>query len=745
MRSQILLGTITLVLLTGALAGSLALAGNGSWTTSGPNGKSIKDIVAHPLNPNIRYAGAFGLGVFKTVDGGVIWRGHKSGFRSSFVRCLALDSARPETLYAGTNDGLYRSTDGDSTWTLLFDASKLTTPTSVRAVALDRFHPGTIYLGTYDDGIFKSVNYGTNWTAINLGLANTSIRCITIHPTNPDTLLAGTGTNGGVHISSDGGFFWQQIPDTASSVSAAQKILYDPLRSTRIYVATGSHGVIVSQDGGSTWKRLARGLTSFLTRSLALSDTVRYVGTDSSGVFYSTLSDSLWHEVNSGLSNLQVDALLARSRTDVWAGTDGGGLFHTLNAGGSWNQVDGGLLRTDIFALGVSPTASHVYSGAGFGDQFWYSTNQGGSWVRTAGMRNIHNSIQAIANEAGSPSTVYAAVTGVGVLKSFDNGVLWVNPDSSSQTLNQNLGALVSHPVLPGVLYAGATSGVYKSTDGGSTWAFASTGLPSRAHIKSLGINPLKPDTLFAGTDSLGLYLSLNGGTSWSAVGAGIPSPYIRDIVCDPTTSGVVHVATDAGIFRSTNQGATWSPRNTGLPAAPSVRALVYDRANANVWFAGIWQGGVFRSVDGGATWSSQLGGLGSLNVNALAVDPTRATLYAGTQTGTYQFTNYPISSVGVDAGAPVHASLYSWPNPFGASVALRFSAAAHEPVRLEIFDLAGRLVRCLLDRRQLVAGAVSVSWDGRDDRGSAQPPGVYLARLSGAAGSQSVRLALVR
>jgi hypothetical protein len=745
MRSRIRPVMIALVLSAGALSGSLAHAANGSWSTGGPNGKSIKEIVAHPNNPNILYAGAFGLGVFKSVDGGVTWRGHKSGLRNSFVRCLALDSARPETLYAGTNDGLYRSTDGDSTWTLLFDASSLTTPTSVRAVALDRFNPGTIYVGTYDDGIFKSVNHGASWTAINLGLANTSIRCITIHPTNPDTVLAGTGTNGGVHISTDGGFFWSQIPDTAVSVSAAVKILYDPLRSTRIYVASGSHGVIVSQDGGATWKRLARGLTSFLTRSLALRDTVRYVGTDSSGVFYSTLSDSLWHEVNSGLSSRQVDALFARSRTDVWAGTDGGGMFHTLNAGGSWTQVDGGLLRTDIFALGVSPTASHVYSGAGFGDQFWTSTNQGGAWTRAAGLQSIHNSVQAIANGAGSPSVVYAAITGVGVLKSFDNGASWVNPDSSTQTLNQGLGALASHPVNPGVLYAGATSGVYKSINGGSTWMFASTGLPAQAHIKSLGLNPLKPDTLYAGTDSLGLFLSMNGGATWGAVGAGIPSPYIRDIACDPVTSGVVYVATDAGIFRSANQGASWSPRNTGLPATPSVRAIVYDRTHPNVWFAGVWQAGVFRSVDGGATWTSQLGGLGSLNVKALAIDPVSVTLYAGTQAGTYQFTNYPISNVGLDEGAPLHASLRGWPNPFHASVVFSYSAAAHEDLRLEIFDLAGRRVRRLPDRQPRVAGPVHVAWDGRDDRGSVQPAGVYLARLSGAAGVQHLRLALVR
>src|SRR5262249_16178437 len=147
-------------------------------------------------------------------------------------------------------------------------------------------------------------------------------------------------------------------------------------------------------------------------------DTVRYVGTDTSGVFFATLSDTLWHAASTGLSNRQVDALLARSRTEAWAGTDGGGAFHTLNAGGTWTQADGGLLLTNVQALGISPSSSFVYSATGLGDQFWWSTDQGASWTRTSGLPDIHGSEQGIAFEPGSPSTVYLAVTNLGVLKS---------------------------------------------------------------------------------------------------------------------------------------------------------------------------------------------------------------------------------------------------------------------------------------------------------------------------------------
>ncbi len=741
-------GTILiLLLLVGAFPGPLAHAGNRVWTSGGPFGKSIKDLLDHPTKPNVLYAGTFGRGVYKSTDGGVTWDQHRTGFRNSFVRCLAMDTARPETLYAGTNDGLYRSYDGASTWVLLLDAAALGTPTSVRAVTPDKRNPGTIYVGTYDDGIFKSVDYGAHWTPINLGLTNTSLRCISIHPLDSDTVLAGTGTNGGVFSSADGGLSWTQSPDTAASASAAEKIVYDLEHPTRIYVATGSHGVIVSTNGGATWGRLARGLTSFLTRSLAVIDTVRYVGTDTSGVFFATLSDTLWHAASSGLTNRQVDALLARSRTEVWAGTDGGGAFHTLNAAGTWTQVDGGLLLTNVQALGISQAAGYVYSATGLGDLFWSSTDQGATWTQTSGLSNTHSSEQGIANEPGSPSTIYLAITDVGVLKSLDNGSTWTNPDPAGTLNGQPLAALVSHPVLAGVLYVGGSRGVYKTSTGGASWAPINSGLPANAHVKALALGAMTPDTVFAGTDSVGVYVSLNGGSSWTHVGPGIPAVYVRAVVCDPTNAGVVYAATDSGVFRSANNGSTWFPSSTGLPASISVRALAYDPTHPNVWFAGIRGAGVFWSPDAGASWRPLTYGLGggSLNVNALAVDAVHATVYAGTESSTFQLTNYPTSNVGVNPADLTRLSFTSSPNPFHGSVDLQFTVHPLERVGLEIFDIAGRRVRRLLSRARTSAGSWNVSWDGRDDRGFRLPEGVYLAQLSDAAGPRSLRLVLMR
>ena len=228
-------------------------------------------------------------------------------------------------------------------------------------------------------------------------------------------------------------------------------------------------------------------------------------------------------------------------------------------------------------------------------------------------------------------------------------------------------------------------------------------------------------------------------------MGSGIVGAYIHSVTCDPATSGVVYAGTDNGVFRSMNAGGSWTAMNGGLPGVARVMALAYDAAHPNVWFAGVWQSGVYLSADAGATWTPMLGGLGSINTNALAVDATRTTVYAGTDAGTFQFTNYPISVVAVEPRENRVPDFSCSPNPFHQSAIIRFAERSPGPVRVDVFDLSGRRVRKLLNQSRSPAGSSSVSWDGRDENGSKVADGVYLARLIGVSGCRCLRLAVVR
>lgn len=84
-------------------------------------------------------------------------------------------------------------------------------------------------------------------------------------------------------------------------------------------------------------------------------------------------------------------------------------------------------------------------------------------------------------------------------------------------------------------------------------------------------------------------------------------------------------------------------------------------------------------------------------------------------------------------------------PNPFNPAANISFALPAADAVTVEVYDLAGRLVRTLARGRALAAGAQAMHWDGRDDAGHTAASGVYLARVSGSVGIQEAKMTLVR
>ena len=238
-----LLATLLLFLCTAE-----AFAGNQVWTGTAPRAKSIEAIARDPLNPNRAWAAAFGSGVFRTTDGGATWTSYRNGLTNTFVRCLAVQPKHPDSIYCGTNDGVFLSINGGVTW-----SPRLVTLSSVRSLTIHPIKTGTLFAGTYGNGVYKSFNAGQSWVQVNLGLVNTSVRDIAMHPAKPETVLVATGTGGGIHRSYNGGLSWSQVPDTAATMGAAEQIQWDRLDPQRIYVAESERGVLKSTDGGNSW------------------------------------------------------------------------------------------------------------------------------------------------------------------------------------------------------------------------------------------------------------------------------------------------------------------------------------------------------------------------------------------------------------------------------------------------------------------------------------------------------------
>ncbi|MDA8021208.1 MAG: hypothetical protein MPN21_27545, partial [Thermoanaerobaculia bacterium] len=181
---------LTRILVPLALVASHAFPGHASvdeWTASGPEGGSITALVIDPVTPSTVYAGTDG-GVFKSVDSGANWSVSNDGLTDSFISSLAIDPSSPSTLYAGTIfDGVFKSTNAGSSW--------FPTPRdgigTVLALAVDPHSPTTVYSAT-TGGVFKTINGGENWSAINSGLTQTFITALAIDPRDTSTVFAGT-------------------------------------------------------------------------------------------------------------------------------------------------------------------------------------------------------------------------------------------------------------------------------------------------------------------------------------------------------------------------------------------------------------------------------------------------------------------------------------------------------------------------------------------------------------------------
>jgi photosystem II stability/assembly factor-like uncharacterized protein len=207
-----------------------------------------------------------------------------------------------------------------------------------------------------------------------------------------------------------------------------------------------------------------------------------------------------------------------------------------------------------------------------------------------------------------SPSTIYA-VDGTAIMKTTDGGGHWAEVAEDSNKFD----FLLVDPASPATIYAigGPYRFIYKSIDGGVSWALlaASNGLSPL--IEALAIAPSLTTTLYAGSLGVGVLKSIDGGMSWVRVNNGLPglgSP----LAIDPTNADVVYAVSGRGVVKTTNGGGQWRRLPISFPAGAYVEAFAIDPTTpSNVYAAyavfndndALIQSGVFKSLDSGETW----------------------------------------------------------------------------------------------------------------------------------------------
>ena len=278
---------------------------------------------------------------------------------------------------------------------------------------------------------------------------------------------------------------------------------------------------------------------------------------------------------------------------------------------------------------------------SGYPSAFYRTTNSAQSWQRVALFNDYANDIDY---DPLNRNIVYVPGS-YSVWKTTDGGVSWSNYSFPGSTYFT--GTLEVHPTSPNIIYgcgySHSGSNYYvsflKSTNSGATWT-AKTVSPSGTYAQAtaLAISPANPNliymcgTYYSGSSYNRVYKSTDGGATWADVTGGIGTVNtIYALAVDPTNANKVYAGTAWGVYRSTDAGGTWT-KNSGYAYG---YALAIDRTNPNTIYSGYGKE-VYKSTDGGVNWTKSTGMFGT----CAAMLASGASVYFGSNAGVFRSLN---------------------------------------------------------------------------------------------------------
>ncbi|MDH3698595.1 MAG: glycosyl hydrolase, partial [Flavobacteriaceae bacterium] len=325
-----------------------------------------------------------------------------------------------------------------------------------------------------------------------------------------------------------------------------------------------------------------------------------------------------------------------------YMGTTGGGLWKTTDAGQRWENISDGFFKTgSVGAIAVAPSDSNIlYCGMGehaprgvmtsYGDGVYKSTDAGKTWAQMGLQATQH--IARIVVHPTNPDVAWVAAQGAlygpnkerGIFKTTDGGKTWKNvlfineltgcSELSIDPSNTRImyAAMWHHQRKPHIVISGGEgSGLYKSTDGGETWAKIHKGLPKELGKMAIAVSPANPDKVYAliesdsNKDQGGLFVSNNAGSSWNMISGDNRlvqrAWYYIEVFADPNDENTVYVMS-APALRSQDGGKTWE-RLRGTHGDFHDLWINPDNSR-NMVIAN--DGGAAISFNFGKTWSTQ-------------------------------------------------------------------------------------------------------------------------------------------
>ncbi|MFZ4620216.1 MAG: T9SS type A sorting domain-containing protein [Bacteroidota bacterium] len=689
----------------------------------------------------------YGLGIVKSTDKGKTWI--STGLTWLFsqnrsVQKIVINPKNPRTIFAATSEGTYRSLNSGGTFTrvdstlMAMDVAINPTDTTILYIACGQRNTAP------NPGLYRSTDGGSSFSKLTTGLpvSNFGRTSIAIAPSSPATVyisVASASTHSllGLYRSTNNGTAWELMNSSTDYLNGQgwynNVALVHPSNPAVVY--TAGLDAYKSVNNGSTLTQKSYWYKS--NEGVIVPGGVE--GTDN------TYAHADHHAI----------IIDPKNTNRMFFGNDGG-IFESTDGGETFIGRNGGFITTQFYNGFANADTDSLIALGGLQDNGTVKYQGGMSWNKVYGGDGGWCAIHPT-----NPSIVFEEYVNLTIAKSTDGGVNWSSSftPASSDTANF-IAPFVISPSNGNILYAGAEK-IHKSTNAGGVWAATNGGNAlNSASASCLAVSFTNSDTVIAGTGRrqnplFELFYTTNGGTTWSKSASAIPNRFPTDLTFDPNDSRIAY-ATFSGygsshVFRSSDAGKTWSDISSNLPDLP-VQSVCVDPLNSSDVYLGT-DLGVYRSVNSGATWETWFDGMPFAMVLDVSVSKKDHRLRAATfGNGVYQRKLRPKQTLGVqlaDRSVPTEYQLaQNYPNPFNPSTTIEYSIAEHlpglknlegVPVTIKMYDISGKEIATLVNEHKN-AGLYSVRWDA-----SRYSSGTYFVRMTAGEFSAVRKLTLIK
>ena len=622
------------IIFIGAPSGGFWRSDNGGQTWSTQTDilptLGVSSIAVDYTNPNVIYMGtgdrdasdAPGLGVWKSLDGGLTWAASNTGMGNAIVGRMLIHPTNNAVLFAATSSGVYKTTDAGASW-------YKTKGGNFKEIVFEPGNPDVIYAAT--GGIFnRSEDGGETFSVITNGLPGGARGVIAVSAANPEIvyfLLTNQDSFKGIYQSTDSGLSFT-VRSTSPNIMAWDcnggsggqswydlDIAVDPANANVIFA--GGVNCFKSTDGGLSW---------FITSHWYGGCGVTSVHADLHVLEYNPINNRLY------------------------AGNDGG-IYWTANSGQMWTEITNGLVISQAYKIGQSATNKNFVIN-GYQDN-GTSTYTGSQWVSVGGGDGMecafdptddrysystiyygdinriynHNSQGQIAGQGSNGITEGGAWVTPFLIDPFDGNIMFIgyknvwrstnikagNTNSVSWTKisatgSGNLSILAQSRANADILYTSAGNVLQRSDNvkgAPVAWTNLTSSLNSSNTITAIEASPMDENTVYIAQQNR-IFKSMDKGSGWTEITGSLPSVNINTIAYYRNSAGGLYVGTDIGIFYRDDNMADWILFSNGFPAAGKVTELEIfydpngpagDVIRAGTYGRGLWESPVNYSA----------------------------------------------------------------------------------------------------------------------------------------------------